>query len=174
MPRQDKLFLLGDFTAHVGHDSKAWCTIIGHHGIGKENSNGDLLLRTCSKCNLVITNTFSNSPTNTRQRGYIRVRSTRTIWTNYVIARQCNLQNIKFTCVMRGCGSWSDHQLVRCTTSIVIRPKQRQQSVMPVLSYYAWTTLDINFEAGWQSLADTVVTDDTESSWQSKVLYVCI
>ena len=57
VPSNHKLFLFGDFNAHVGCDNSAWSKVIGHHGMGKENLNGTLLLSTCAQNALVITNT---------------------------------------------------------------------------------------------------------------------
>ena len=58
VPRRDKLFLLGDFNAHVGQNYTSWCKVIGPHGVERKNANGTLLLSTCSQYNLVITNTI--------------------------------------------------------------------------------------------------------------------
>ena len=54
----DKLILLGDFNARVGSDLTAWERVIGHHGVGNENSNGSLLLTMYAEFQLVITNTL--------------------------------------------------------------------------------------------------------------------
>ena len=58
----DKLIILGDFNAMVGADWPAWEIILGRHGVGHCNSNGQLLLETCMAYNLHITNSNFQLP----------------------------------------------------------------------------------------------------------------
>ena len=58
IPRSHKTMVLGDFNARVGCNHLVWKDVIGRNGVGKCNSNGEMLLTKCAEHNLTITNTL--------------------------------------------------------------------------------------------------------------------
>ncbi|KYO18876.1 hypothetical protein Y1Q_0018861 [Alligator mississippiensis] len=56
--QEDKIILLGDFSAKVRHDLELWRGTMGKGGVGKVNSNGILVLRKFTEHELVSTNTL--------------------------------------------------------------------------------------------------------------------
>jgi exonuclease III len=57
-PNGDRIILLGDFNARVVRDYDIWPGVIGRHGLGNMNDNGELLLSLCAEHDLCITNTM--------------------------------------------------------------------------------------------------------------------
>ena len=54
----DKLLLIGDFNAMIGRENDKWPSALGKNGIGKCNSNGELLLALCTEFDLIVINTM--------------------------------------------------------------------------------------------------------------------
>ncbi|KAL8600919.1 hypothetical protein ACOMHN_045056 [Nucella lapillus] len=66
VPKPDNLIIFADFIANVGCDSISWERVIGKHGHGNGNSNGLLILRTCARHGLFITNIVFCLPTRSK------------------------------------------------------------------------------------------------------------
>ena len=58
IPHTDKLLLIGYFSTRIGRENNKWPLVMGKHGIGKCNSNGELLLTLCSEFEPIVTNTM--------------------------------------------------------------------------------------------------------------------
>ena len=56
--KHDILLVMGDLNAKVGEDNEGYENIIGSHGVGERNDNGERLVDFCGPNNLVITGTI--------------------------------------------------------------------------------------------------------------------
>ena len=92
---------LGRPDARVGQNGGIWKGISGKHRVGKENSNGTLLLSECAKHNLAITNTFFRLVAKKRTT-WMHPRSKQWHLIDYIITRQRDLKDVHVTESMRG------------------------------------------------------------------------
>ena len=62
IPAGDSIALIGNFNARIGSDCNAWRGVLGPHGLGRMNDNGQRLLELCAGLNLCIASTFFARP----------------------------------------------------------------------------------------------------------------
>ncbi|KAK2171071.1 hypothetical protein NP493_1105g00008 [Ridgeia piscesae] len=118
IPRTDKLLLIGDFNARIGRANDKWPLVMGNHGIGKCNSNGELLLALCSEFELIVTNTMSKQKDE---------RKTTWMHSSFIITRCRDKMDIHSTRAMRGANCWTNHQMLRSKVAFRIRQKHNRQ-----------------------------------------------
>jgi len=121
----DKIILMGDFNARVGDDFSTWKNVIGMHGSGKINANGERLLNLCNQFQLAITNTFfKHKPAH--KNSWMHPRSKHWHLIDYIITRQCDLKDIHDTRAMRGADCNTDHIMIKSCTSLIIKRKMKK------------------------------------------------
>ena len=126
IPRTDKLLLIGDFNARIGRDNDKWPLVMGKHGIGKCNSNGELLLALCSEFELTVTKTMFKQK-DERKTTWMHPHSKHWHMIDFIITRCRDKMDIHSTRAMRGANCWTDHQKLNANkTEFLIIGTHRQ------------------------------------------------
>ena len=128
IPRTDKLLLIGDFNARIGRDNDKWTMVMGKYGIGKRNSNGELLLALCSEFELIVTNTMFKQK-DERKTTWMHPRSRHWHMIDFIITRCRDKMDIHSTRAMRGANCWTDHHMLRSKVAFRVRQKHNRQGV---------------------------------------------
>ena len=109
----------------VGADWEAWPSIIGHHGIGKMNENGQRLLELCSFHNLEITSTFFEHK-DKEKVSWRHPRSKHWHQLDMILYKTKDLNSVKDTRSMHSAECDTDHILVR--SKINLTPRKMHHS----------------------------------------------
>ena len=99
---------------------------MGKHGIGKCNSNGDILLALCSEFELIVTNTMFKQK-DERKTTWVHPRSRHCHMIDFITTRCRCKMDIHTTRAMRGANCWTDHQMLRSKVAFGIRQKHNRQ-----------------------------------------------
>ena len=126
IPRTDKLLLRGDFNARIGRDNDKWPLVMGKHGIGKCNSNGELLLALCSEFELIDMNTIFRQK-DERKITWMHPHIGHWYMIDFINMRCRDKMDIHSTRAMRGANCWTDHQMLTSNVAFRIRQKHNSQ-----------------------------------------------
>ncbi|KAI8505331.1 hypothetical protein Bbelb_174400 [Branchiostoma belcheri] len=170
IPTSEHIFMLGDFNARVGADHESWYDVLGHHGIGKMNENGQRLLELCCYHKLSVTNTyFPNKAVHKTSWRHPRSRHWHQL--DLVITRHSSLNSVCNTRAYHSTDCDSDHSLIIST--IKLRPKKlhhMKKKGQPRINISKTTLPDKNqkfLEQLEGSLKNTDQIQCAEQMWES-------
>ncbi|KAK2176291.1 hypothetical protein NP493_672g00001 [Ridgeia piscesae] len=121
----DKLLLIGDFNARIGRENDKWSLVVSKHGIGKCNSNGELLLALCSEFELIVTNTMFKQ-NDERKTTWMHPRSRHWHMIDFIITRCRDKMDVHSIRAIRGANCWTEHQMLRSKVAFRIRKKHNR------------------------------------------------
>ena len=119
IPEAEHIYLLGDFNARVGAD------VLGHHGIGKMNENGQRLLELCCYRKLCVTNTYFQNKA-CHKVSWRHPRSKHWHQLDMIITKRDSLNNVCNTRSYQSADCNTDHSLI--ATKVKLKPKKFHHS----------------------------------------------
>ncbi|ESO01668.1 hypothetical protein HELRODRAFT_174630 [Helobdella robusta] len=128
-PHNHQLFVLGDINARVSKDHILWPKVLGRNGVGRENSNGTMLLEFCTEHNLVVTNTVFQQA-DRKKTSWKHPRSGHWHLIDYILIRQRDLRLARLTKAVRASTMWSDHRLIKMSVFLTVKPVRRHHKTV--------------------------------------------
>jgi len=129
IPRHDMSLLLGDLNARVGKDVTAYPNVIGRHGMGEVNDNGQRLLDTCSTHGLVIAGTMFQHKDIHKYTWTSNATTRKRAQLDHIIINSRWKRSLEDCRTYRSADISSDHELVIGTIRMKLaRPKRSSQS----------------------------------------------
>ena len=132
-PRRDLKILMGDLNAKVGSDNTDRELIMGKHGTGTQNENGELFVEFCTSNDLVIGGTIFPHKTNHKTTWVSPDGRTNNQIDHITIGRKWR-RSLLDVRVMRGADAASDHHLVIAAIKIKLKA-YRDQAERPSFKY---------------------------------------
>ena len=121
IPASEHVYVLEDFNARVDADRESWPRVVGHHGIGKLNENGQRLLEFCCFHDLcVIITNFQNKDRHVAS--WRHPRSNHWHQLDLVITRADSINNVCNTRAYHSADCDTDHSLV--ASWVKVAPKR--------------------------------------------------
>ena len=126
--KHDILLVMGYLNAKVEEDNEGYENIIGSHGVGERNDNGERLVDFCRLNNLMVTGTIFPHILIHIQTWTSPGGKTKNQIDHVLVSRQ-HRTSVMDTRAMRGADIASDHQLVRSKIKLKLKRKQKNKAI---------------------------------------------
>ena len=163
IPSTDKLLLIGDLNAMIGRENDKWPSALGKYGIGKCNSNGELLLALCTEFDLIVINTMFKQK-DAHKITWTHPRSRHGHMINFIITRCRDKMDICSTRTMRGANCVTDHQMLRSRFIFSIRRKHNQKGAMKPVKLNTSKLRNTNHAESLVQEMDNVLAQSSEDN----------
>ena len=124
--RHDILVITGDFNSKVGNNPEPYHQVMGRHGAGERNTNGEKLCEFCDTNELVITGTIFPHK-NIHKLTWVSPDGQTRNQIDHTLVNKKFRSSIRDTRVYRGADIGSDHYLVKTTIKLKLKKAPRRE-----------------------------------------------
>ena len=127
IPREERMVIGADFNGHVGSGNTGDERVMGIHGIGERNAEGQMIVDFASRMEMAVLNTYFGKKEEHKVTYKSGGRSTQV---DYMMCRRCNLKEIGDCKVVAGDDVARQHRMVVCKMTLYDR-RRKNAKIQP-------------------------------------------
>ena len=124
IPAAEAVWIGADFNSHVGEGSRGASEVLGKHGVGMRNEEGDNIVEFAIAHQVAIVNTYFQKRLSRRTTYTSEGRHTQV---DCILCRRKELKRVRDCKVLPKEAVAKHHKVVVCNAEIITRGKQRTQ-----------------------------------------------
>lgn len=139
IPRSERVVIGADFNGHVGSGNVGDERVMGIHGFGERNAEGQMIVDFANRMEMAMLNTYFHK----REEHRVTYKSGgRTTQVDYILCRRNNLKEVRDCKVVAGDCVAAQHRMVVCKITLVER-KRKTVRVQPRTRW--WKVRNVEF-----------------------------
>ena len=161
VPREERVVIGADLNGHVGEGNNGDEDIMGRHGLGRRNEEGQAVVDFAKRMRLAITNTFFVKKRADHRVTYYSGGHSSQV--DYILVRRRTMKEVMDTKVVVGESVTTQHRLVVC--KMVVRTKWRSE-VKPAKRMKWWRLKDPENSSKFRAAVLESGVLDGKRNWQ--------